>query len=151
MEQSYQRKLPEKMRSEWLERIAELSDGDSHEKFTLLLKLLSKWKIIIEYDQASIRKTSDTKSTVHFAGASQQRKQTNTCWIHTSEKHPIWVCQAFKAKSVTERIALAKQNHACEACLETNCTGVASAVNCKKQFKCVIPNCNRPHNKLLHQ
>ena len=146
-----ERKLPDKMRAEWLERIAEASDGDSDEKFKSLLSMLNKWKIMIEYDQASIRKTSDTRSTTHFAGASHQVKKSNTCWIHVAEKHPIWVCQAFKAKTVAERIALTKQNHACEACLEINCTGVTNAANCKKQFKCVIPNCNKLHNKLLHQ
>ena len=146
-----ERKLPDKMRAEWLERIAEASDGDSDEKFKPLLNMLNKWKIMIEYDQASIRKTSDTRSTTHFAGASHQVKKSNTCWIHVAEKHPIWVCQAFKAKTVAERIALTKQNHACEACLEINCTGVTNVANCKKQFKCVIPNCNKLHNKLLHQ
>jgi hypothetical protein len=148
-----EKKLPEEIRYEWLQTIAENTEGDANEKFSLLLRLLRKFKTMIEYDQASIRRPADKRSVANFAsGASQGRKnEKNTCWIHTSEKHPIWVCQAFKAKSVAERINLVKQNHACEACLEVNCTGVVDPTNCRKEFKCVIQGCDKNHNKLLHQ
>ena len=148
-----EKKLPEEIRYEWLQRIAENTEGDTNEKFSLLLELLRKFKTMIEYDQAAIRKPADRRSVTNFAsGTSQGRKnEKNTCWIHTSEKHPIWVCQSFKEKSVAERINLVKQNHACEACLEVNCTGVVVLPNCKKKFKCIIQGCDKHHNKLLHQ
>ena len=148
-----EKKLPEEIRYEWLQTIAENTESDTDEKFALLLKLLSKFKTMIEYDQASIRKPADKKSFTNFASGSSRsrRNEKNTCWIHTSEKHPIWVCQSFMAKPVAERISLVKQNQACEACLEVNCPGSADPKKCKKDFKCVIQGCSGHHNKLLHQ
>ena len=57
-----EKKLPEEIRYEWLQTIAENTESDTDEKFSLLLKLLSKFKTMIEYDQASIRKPTDKKS-----------------------------------------------------------------------------------------
>lgn len=148
-----EKKLPEEIRFDWVKTIAEKNEEDSDEKFTLLLELLRKWRIMIEYDQATIRRPTEKRSISHMTISTSQgqRNEKNTCWIHTSEKHPIWVCQSFKAKSVVERLAMVKQNKACQACLELNCSGVLNAEKCKKGFKCPVQACGRPHNRLLHQ
>ena len=146
-----EKKLPEEIRLEWLSTIAEMTEEDSEEKFDLLMKLLRKWRIMIEYDQSAIRKPTEKKSLVNFAGGSRQQNSKNTCWIHTAEKHPIWVCQSFKAKSVTEKMDMVKEEKACQACLEKSCPGVSDPENCKKRFKCPIDGCKKAHNKLLHQ
>lgn len=148
-----EKKLPEEIRFDWVKTIAEKREEDADGRFTLLLELLKKWRIMIEYDQATIRRPAEKKSISHFTVSTSQgrRNETNTCWIHTSEKHPIWVCQSFKAKSVMERLAMVKQNKACQACLEINCPGVSNAEKCKKGFKCPVETCNKPHNRLLHQ
>lgn len=148
-----EKKLPEEIRFEWVKIVAEKTESDADEKFPLLLVLLRKWKAMIEYDHATIRKPADRKFVSNFtSGASQGRQPSkNTCWIHTSEKHPIWVCQSFKAKSVAERTVMVKQNNACQACLEVNCSGVTNPGKCQKGFKCPVQGCDKPHNRLLHQ
>ena len=148
-----ERKLPDEIRFEWVKIVAEKTESDADEKFPLLLELLRSWKAMIEYDQDTIRKPADRKSVSNFATGTPQKHQSggNTCWIHTSEKHPIWVCQSFKTKSIPDRLAMGKQNNACEACLEIKCSGVADPDKCKKGFKGQVQGCNRPHNKLLHQ
>ena len=138
-----EKKLPEEIRLEWLSTFAEMTEEDSDEKFDLLMKLLRKWPVMIEYDQSAIRKPIEKKSLVNFTGGAKRRTSKNTCWIHTAEKHPIWVCQSFKAKSVTERLDMVKEQKACP--------GVSDPENCKKGFKCPTDWCKKAHNKLLHR
>ena len=51
-----EKKLPEEIRFEWIQAIAENEDADSQVKVLLMLKLLEKWRVMIEYDHAAIRK-----------------------------------------------------------------------------------------------
>ena len=142
-----EKKLPEEIRFEWIKCIAEEEDDESEARFELMLELLQKWAIR-EYDQASIRKAPE--KTVR-ANHTTQRPVKEACWIHTQEKHPIWVCQTFKAMPLNERVDLTKQNKACFACLEVKCPVANAASKCKKKFKCPVDGCKDTHNKLLHQ
>jgi len=66
-----EKKLPEQMRIEWVKLVAEQGVTDSHVVFQLLMDFLAKWRKIIEYDAASIRKTSEKKihgQTNHVSG-----------------------------------------------------------------------------------
>lgn len=150
-----EKKLPEEMRFEWIQAIAEKEDADSDLKFAMMLKLLGKWRVMIEYDHAAIRRVSEKKVLANHAVKSTEqvkdgRKEKESCWIHTAERHPIWVCQVFKGMQPSERIQMAKDNNACLACLEVKCPGAGGASNCKKRFKCTVDGCKEAHNKLLH-
>ena len=110
---------------------------------------------MIEYDHAAIRKVPEKKVISHHAARSQsigtgRLKAKETCWIHTAEKHPIWVCQAFKAMQPEERRALAEEKGACFACLEVKCPGAEDSGKCRRKFVCTVNGCNEAHNKLLH-
>ena len=150
-----EKKLPEEIRFEWIQAIAENEDADSKVKVLLMLKLLEKWRVMIEYDHAAIRKVPEKKVISHHAARSQsigtgRLKAKETCWIHTAEKHPIWVCQAFKAMQPEERRALAEEKGACFACLEVKCPGAEDSGKCRRNFVCTVNGCNEAHNKLLH-
>ena len=151
-----EKKLPEEIRFEWIEKIAEMTEEGPKEKLNIMLALLQKWKHMIEYDQSAIRKIPEKRLTsLHTSGSVRnkgpERVNREGCWIHTAEKHPIWVCQAFKAKPVAERLELVKSNKACEACLEVKCPGSENPSLCKRKFKCTLEGCNKLHNRLLHQ
>ena len=155
-----EKRLPDDIRFDWIKLIAEKQDTpeesqDTSEnsvgKFNMLLELLKKWRIIIEYDQATIRKTSEKKGLTHHVKATEIDGNAETCWIHQeSGGHPIWACKVFRTKPVTERIALADQFNACHACLEIKCPGASDPVNCRRKFQCIVLGCKRKHNKLLH-
>ena len=152
-----ERKLPEEIRFEWIKIVADLEgEEESEEKFKLLFDLLENWKVRLEYDQALIRKVPEKKSVTHHASAKtsqerEPRQEKERCWIHTQEYHPIWVCNIFKGKDISERLQLAKENSACLACLEVNCPGASDPINCRRKFTCTKDDCNEAHNSLLHQ
>ena len=155
-----EKRLPDDIRFDWIKLIAEKQDtpeesqdtsDNSVGKFNMLLELLKKWRIIIEYDQATIRKTSEKKGLTHHVKATEIDGNAETCWIHQeSGGHQIWACKVFRTKPVSERIALADQFNACHACLEIKCPGASDPVNCRRKFQCIVLGCKRKHNKLLH-
>ena len=110
-----ERKLPEEIRFEWIKIVADLEgEEESEEKFKLLFDLLENWKVRLEYDQALIRKVPEKKSVTHHASAKtsqerEPRQEKERCWIHTQENHPIWVCNTFKGKDISERLQLEKK------------------------------------------
>ena len=147
-----EKKLPDEIRFEWIQAIAEKEDADSDVKVPLMLKLLEKWRIMIEYDQAAIRKVPEKKALINHMGRSSisRGKEKENCWIHTAEKHPIWVCQSFKAMQPQERRVLTEEKGACIACLELKCPGAGGKGVCKRKFTCTVSGCQEAHNKLLH-
>ena len=58
-----EKKLPDQMRMEWIKLIAEKGEKDSQVVFSMLMAFLARWRKIIEYDAAAIRKTSDKISS----------------------------------------------------------------------------------------
>ena len=73
---------------------------------------------MIEYDQAAIRKVPEKKVLINHVGRSSisRGKEKENCWIHTAEKHPIWVCQTFKVMQPQERRVLTEEKGACIGC-----------------------------------
>ena len=150
-----EKKLPDEIRFEWIQAIAEKEDADSDTKVPMMLKMLEKWRVMIEYDHAAIRKVPEKKALLHHAtksspSSTDRRREKENCWIHTAEKHPIWVCQSFKAMQPSERRTLTEEKGACIACLEVRCPGAEINGKCKRKFKCTISGCKEEHNKLLH-
>ena len=94
-----EKKLPDQMRMEWIKLIAEKGEKDSQVVFSMLMEFLDRWRKIIEYDAAAIRKTSDKKivgQTNHVARNCQQKSEkSEACWIHEDGNHPVWKCKFF--------------------------------------------------------
>ena len=55
-----EKKLPEEMRLDWIKLIAEKGEVDSHKTFFLLMEFLARWRRVIEYDDAAIRKAPES-------------------------------------------------------------------------------------------
>ena len=150
-----ERKLPEQMRIEWVKLVAEQGVTDSHLVFQLLMDFLAKWRKIIEYDAASIRKTSEKKihgQTNHVSGTKQRsQNKSDVCWVHESGNHPVWKCKIFQMMPLKEKLEMVKQKQACHACFETSCPGAKNPEECAKSFKCPMKGCGKPHNVLIHQ
>ena len=146
-----EKKLPEEMRFDWIKTVSLRAGEDSGYKFRLLLEFLQRWRQMIEYDEAAIRKVTEKKTgSVNFAGATRGRK-SESCWIHKDNgEHPIWRCRIFQAKSLKDRLELVNQKGACHACLEIDCEGAKKPKDCKLQFKCLVEGCGKFHNVLLH-
>ena len=149
-----ERKLPEQMRIEWVKSIAEKGETDSQDVFRLLMEFLAKWRKIIEYDAAAIRKTSDKKMVGHANHVSDTRQKSTkseVCWVHEGGNHPVWKCKLFQMMSIKEKLDMVKQKQACHACFETSCPGTKNPEECGKKFKCPMKGCGKPHNILIHQ
>ena len=147
-----ERKLPDEMRFDWIQTIAPLVERSSTHKFQLLLQFLKKWKQMIEYDEAAIRKVPEKKAGATYFASSRRNKKSESCWIHTDNgEHPIWRCRIFQSMSLQEKLDLVKQKEACQACLEVSCEGATKPENCKRGFRCQIEGCDKFHNVLLHE
>jgi hypothetical protein len=84
-----EKKLPEEIRFEWIKCIADEEDDKSESRFQLMLELLQKWAIRIEYDQAAIRKVASEKQV--RANHATKRPVKEVCWIHTQFELPTSV------------------------------------------------------------
>jgi len=149
-----ERKLPEEMRFDWIKTVAVEDEDDAHYKFKILLQFLRKWKKMIEYDDAAIRKVPEKKvGAAHFVATkgNKKSKEQESCWIHEELGHPIWRCRSFQAMSIQERLNLVKKKLACHACLEVSCVGATKPENCRRGFKCQVEGCESFHNVLLHE
>jgi hypothetical protein len=148
-----EKKLPEEMRMDWVKFIAEKGEVDSSTIFKLLMSFLKRWRQIIEYDDAAIRKGPEKKvGTTHYASAKQgSAARSEVCWVHEDGNHPVWKCKIFQMMPIKDKLDLIKQKQACQACLETGCGGASNPEECRKNFKCRINGCEKPHNVLIHQ
>ena len=150
-----ERKLPDQMRMEWIKLIAEKGEKDSQVVFSMLMEFLARWRKIIEYDAAAIRKTSEKKivgQTNHLSKNHQQKSEkSEVCWIHEDGNHPVWKCKIFQMMTVKDKLEMVKQKQACHACFETSCKGTKDPAECGKGFKCPMKGCGKPHNILIHQ
>ena len=146
-----EKKFPDEMRFDWIKTVSLRVEKDSGYKFRLLLEFLQRWRQMIEYDEAAIRKVTERKTgSIHFTGAKRGRS-SESCWIHKENgEHPIWRCRIFQAKNLKDRLELVNQKGACHACLELDCEGAKKSENFKLQFKCLIQGCGKSHNVLLH-
>ena len=60
--------------------------------------------------------------------------------------HPIWLCDAFKGRSVERRLKTAKRLGLCYRCLGNDHLGNS----CPKYRECKIDGCKDNHHRLLH-
>ena len=150
-----EKKLPEEMRLDWIKSVAEKGEVNSHRIFFMLMEFLAKWRKVLEYDAAAIRKVPDKKIVGKVNHASRNESKTNEgkekCWIHEDGSHPVWNCKVFQMMDIKEKMEMVKDRKACHACLETACQGAEDASKCRKQFKCLMKGCGQPHNVLIHQ
>ena len=148
-----EKKLPEEMRTDWVKLIAEKEEVDSQTVFKLLMDFLGKWRRIIEYDAAAIRKGPEKKVgvTTHTAIKQGGTTKSEVCWVHEDGNHPVWKCKIFQMMAMKDKLDMVKQKQACHACLETTCQGAKNPEECQKNFKCLMSGCEKPHNVLLHQ
>ena len=66
------------------------------------------------------------------------------CVVCTSEQHPLYACQKFKAMSRDEKLSSLRKNNLC-----LNCLGSGHFVKqCRSSHWC--KKCQRPHHTLLH-
>ena len=133
--------------------IAEKEEVDSQMVFKLLMDFLGKWRRIIEYDAAAIRKGPEKKVGVtnHASTKQGSTAKSEVCWLHEDGYHPVWKCKISQMMSMKEKLDMVKQKQACTACLETTCQGAKNPEECQKNFKCLMSGCEKPHNVLLHQ
>ena len=149
-----EQKLPEEMRFDWIKTVALEAEAGAAHKLVVLLHFLRKWRKIIEYDDAAIRKVPEKKvGSANFVESKGKKKSKDqeSCWIHSELGHPIWRCRTFQSMSLQERLSLVKEKAACHACLEVNCKGATNPENCRRGFRCQIEGCESFHNVLLHQ
>ena len=74
------KKLTEEMRTDWVKFIAEKGKVNSQAVLRILMDFLAKWRRIIEYDAAAIRKTSEKKvvGRINHASDTRQKKETKS-------------------------------------------------------------------------
>ena len=60
----------------------------------MLMEFLAKWRKVLEYDAAAIRKVPVKKIVRKVNHASRNESKTNEgmgkCWIHEDGSHPVW-------------------------------------------------------------
>lgn len=141
------------MMHEWVKLIAS-KHYSSRQKFTALLEFLQDWRTRLEYMGASIREDQDHSSGDTYHVGRGSRPENPRCWLHNLDGeaggHPIWRCKLFTSNSIQERINLVKINKACQACLNTGCSGVGDAQKCSRGFKCKATGCGAYHHSYLH-
>ena len=145
-----EKKLPEEMRLDWVKLIAEKGEVDSRKTF-----FLARWRRVIEYDAAAIRKAPEKRvvGRVNHAanGKPKIEAKAERCWIHEDGSHPVWNCKIFQMLSIKEKLDMVKERKACRASLDTTCQGAQDAKECQRNFKCLMKECGEPHNILIHQ
>ena len=106
-----------------------------------------------ESNNVTVTKTK-TASKVFAATTSSQQsasakaksdKPPNTC-VACKEKHPLWRCPAFRAKTPTERAKLVADNKLCFSCFNQN----HPFRQCPQPRKCTKDGCGSSHNTFLH-
>ena len=95
-----------------------------------------------------------TASKVFVATSSSQQsanakaksdKPPNTC-VACKEKHPLWRCPAFRAKTPTQIAKLVADKKLCFSCFNQNHT----FRQCPQPRKCTKDGCGSSHNTFLH-
>ena len=106
-------------------------------------------------EKNNVTVTNTRKASKVFAATSSSQpsanakansdKPPNTC-VACKEKHPLWRCPAFRAKTPTERAKLVADNKLCFSCFNQNHT----FRQCPQHRKCTKDGCGSSHNTFLH-
>ena len=90
------------------------------------------------------RKPTQPRKVASFAVANCESGGRSHCVVCTSERHPLYTCQKFKAMSRDEKLTTLRKNNLC-----LNCLGSGHfAKQCRSSHRC--KKCQRPHHTLLH-
>lgn len=70
--------------------------------------------------------------------------EASDCLVCKTDKHPLYMCQQFKALSHDQKISIVKKNGICMNCLKHG----HFIKQCKSVHHCKV--CQKPHHTLLH-
>ena len=89
-------------------------------------------------------KEDSLNSTINLAVKTDRRKglQCPMC----TRSHPLYRCETFKLKPVSERVDFVKTKRICFNCINSV---EHSARSCKSAIRCKEPECGKPHHTLL--
>lgn len=135
--------MPPLMLEEWV-RLVVADTNSSQAKFDKLLPFLQHWKLMIEYQDADIRKLSAPSYVSNCCTPTPA--PIRKCLVHQDADHPVWRCRVFRNMPLKERQNIIRSNNACSLCLEVG----HLSTDCRKTFRCTISGCNSAHNVLLH-
>ena len=141
-------KLSPEIKLKWAEFLKQ-SKNQQLNKFPLLLKFLLERKSILEYVNADIRSSNETRSgSVAYANANtSDRKPKTSCWLCNVTSHTVDKCEEFLSKDIMERCQLVKDNNACCSYLKVN----HSSIFFYNRRKCTENGCEMSHHILLHE
>ena len=90
-------------------------------------------------------KEDSLNSTINLAVKTDRRKglQCPMC----TQSHPLYRCETFKLKPVSERVDFVKTKRICFNCINSV---EHSAISCKSAIRYKEPECGKPHHTLLH-
>ena len=135
-------KLSPEIKLKWAEFLKQ-SKNQQLNKFPLLLKFLLERKSILEYVNADIRSSNETRSgSVAYANTNtSDRKLKTSCWLSNVTSHTVDKCEEFLNKDIMERCQLVKDNNACWSCLKVG----HKSILCYNRRKCTESGCEMSH------
>lgn len=140
-------KLPINKREDWAKHVIE-----QHVMYPTVREFADWLQNVAKYVTVAIE-SSSYKNTV--PSQRNEPKPTFTTYEERNFKkyaicdsdHPIYKCDVFKQKSVSERWSLVKSRRLCFCCRRQGHT----IQNCTNSRECKINSCNKLHNRLLHE
>lgn len=119
------------------------------QKFLVARLFSIEEKVSDKFSKPASSKQAQWKSSFNssYVNTSKESdKITDKCSLCHKEKHPVFRCDKFRAKTPRERFEHAKKHRLCIVCLAPN-HSCNSCPNRSEKVKC---SCGQPHNYLLH-
>ena len=136
-------KLDEMTLFEWQKHSQEKVEEVPH--YQEILDFIDLWAQALESLADPSRKQNSTSGKIaSFAAANCEFGGRSHCVVCTSERHPLYACQKFKAMFHNEKLSTLRKNNLC-----LNCLGSGHfAKQCRSSHQC--KKCQRSHHTLLH-
>ncbi len=139
--------MPDDFFRYWTEKTAESKTTPTIDK---LVELLQQYRLRLQ------GRTADSSATPKsYAACSVKQKQGKSTTFHVQRddncacchngNHPLYLCDAFKAKTVDDRFSTASRLKVCTNCLSFN----HSCHDCPSRSTCKV--CGKRHHSLLHR
>ena len=139
--------MPDEFFRYWTERTAECRTTPTVDK---LVELLQQYRLRLQGRTLDPSTTLKTHTT--YAAKQKQGKSTNVhvqrndnCAFCDDSNHPLYLCAAYKAKSVEDRFNTASRLKVCTNCLSFN----HPCRDCPSRSTCRV--CGKRHRSLLHR
>ena len=138
--------MPDELFRYWTERTAECRTTPTVDK---LVELLQQYRLRLQ--SRTLDPSTTLKTHTAYVAKQKQGKSTNlhiqrndNCAFCHNGNHPLYLCAAYKAKSVEDRFNTASRLKVCTNCLSFNhtCGDSPSRSTCRVCGKC--------HHSLLH-